>query len=876
MLDLGTIGYKVEIDDQKYEEMLRRMDRAAGKHAGKIGGSFKKALAFLNGMSPFGGGLREAQMFSNEMANIKAIAGELNMNKLRSEIILLSGSLGTSAELANALFFACASGARGTEKELAQFTAKIAALAKTVGAGTTPVMNAATGVMNAYGLSVKDAGTFSDWFFQVVKSGRMTGAELARSIGQIATTASGSGVSLNELGATLAALTNVMPLGSAMTFLNSAIQGIVNPSASAGTAAAGLGIKLSASALKAKGFVEVLNEIDQQTQGNGDLIATLFPEESIRRLTELAGPLLGSLKQGVVEFSHQEGGASKAFEGHMRSQGEQIEALRNSGKKVLSVIVDAVNTTKALGGSPNPQPKTSLPTVPTSTGSGYTVTPGRTAGDISVGPGPSKYSFASETPVVPQAPAATSGLTSALSTLGSGAKTAGANVLTLGGRLSGFYAKIGSGLSPVLNSVGTGMKGFFSVLSGGVKGMAGAASAASGALATVGVAVAGWELGKWLAGATGFKSWLTNMFAGQDVDEWDRKNQEQIEARRKRLEKQQKDLEAKQKKEADGKVIAEENRQSALADAKSDALADGEISREEELKLQELQAAQQRQRAEAADKELAKKEKGTPEYAKADTASAEAWLKYNEMSARLQKAGKEADNQRFDHERQFKIQKRKNELSADGDYSKADQAKVMETDISFQVQEIERLKKAAKLAGAKNGQNSPEYLNALNEQELAQAKLYEMKNQRRNLLNENDDDSRSRSRQMNRNNLMLKLRADGNYSKSDQLQVQRQKIADIDADLAAARAQSANMTGDAKANMDLKISEMQMQKQQEQLNLQQIEQSGRKTTGSFSSELLGMMTGAQGPAQQTAENTRKSTRYLQEMKEKNFVYGGGN
>ena len=62
-------------------------------------------------------------------------------------------------------------------------------------------------VLNAYGLSAKDAEAVSDALFTTVKDGQTTLPELAASLAQVTTVAANSGVSFDELMASLAALT---------------------------------------------------------------------------------------------------------------------------------------------------------------------------------------------------------------------------------------------------------------------------------------------------------------------------------------------------------------------------------------------------------------------------------------------------------------------------------------------------------------------------------------------------------------------------------------------------------------------------------------------------------------------------------------------
>jgi TP901 family phage tail tape measure protein len=88
--------------------------------------------------------------------------------------------------------------------EKALYVLSVSAKAARAGLTDTGVAaDAITTILNAYGLSAEKAGDVSDWLFSVVKKGKLTFAELAPSIGMVATTASSAGVDLNELGAAL-------------------------------------------------------------------------------------------------------------------------------------------------------------------------------------------------------------------------------------------------------------------------------------------------------------------------------------------------------------------------------------------------------------------------------------------------------------------------------------------------------------------------------------------------------------------------------------------------------------------------------------------------------------------------------------------------
>ena len=276
------------------------------------------------------------------------------MGKVRKEILDLNATLGNSAELANAMYFAYSAGVRGTEKELAKFTALTAELAQTVGSGITPMMDALTTMLNAYNLKVGDAANLTDWFYQIVKSGKTTGSELAQSLGQIAATAASAGISLDELGAALATLTTTMPTNIAVTSLAAAIRAIVNPTEDAKNSARALGIDLSQTAIQAKGFSGVMQDIFDKTQGRADLIGKIFPAESSRAILSLAGTQIGTFNNTLTEFESKAGNAKKGFEAILESDDKKWEAMLIVVQKLGTAVGDLIFNILTLGGILNP------------------------------------------------------------------------------------------------------------------------------------------------------------------------------------------------------------------------------------------------------------------------------------------------------------------------------------------------------------------------------------------------------------------------------------------------------------------------------------------------------------------------------------------
>lgn len=351
----GEIYYDIGIKDREYARALKRMEQDADRVTGNIAGKFTKMAAAIGAGAMFVKAMGNARAFSRELANVQSIADDLNMSKVREEILNLNATLGETPALTNALYFAYSAGVRGTEKELVTFTGQVAKLAQTVGSDVTPVMDAVTTMMNAYNLKVQDTGRLMDWFYQIVKSGKTTGPALAQSLGMIASTAASAKVPIDQLGAGIATLTTTMPTSQAITSFNQAIMAFIKPTQEAAEVAAQYGFEMSAAALEQKGFIGMLEEIRQKTGGNVAVMAKLFTSvEALKAALALGGTQFEFFNQVLKDFGNNAGAAEKGFSAIARSDNKKWEAMLVVLKKVGTVLGDMTFQLLTLGGALDP------------------------------------------------------------------------------------------------------------------------------------------------------------------------------------------------------------------------------------------------------------------------------------------------------------------------------------------------------------------------------------------------------------------------------------------------------------------------------------------------------------------------------------------
>ncbi|MCK5640899.1 MAG: phage tail tape measure protein, partial [Gammaproteobacteria bacterium] len=122
-----------------------------------------------------------------------------------------------------------------------------------------------------------------DLLFSIVRMGRTTFAELAPVLGYSAATMGIAGVSAEEYGAALAALTQAgMRTRTVSITLNAIVRGFLRPSKRSADLARKWGLALSATTLRAQGLTGVIRHLSEQTAAWGDrtadILGQIFPQ----------------------------------------------------------------------------------------------------------------------------------------------------------------------------------------------------------------------------------------------------------------------------------------------------------------------------------------------------------------------------------------------------------------------------------------------------------------------------------------------------------------------------------------------------------------------------------------------------------------------
>lgn len=198
------------------------------------------------------------------------------------------------------------------------------------------VSDAATSVMNAFGLTTDSVSKIVDGFVQTQNDGKIVVGQYASQIGRVAPIAAAAGVGIDELNAAISTVTaQGVPVESTFSGINQVIASIVKPTSEAAKAAKRLGLDFSSAAIKTKGFGGFLEDVIQKTGGSEVEITKLFGSvDALKALMPL-------INDDLVTFN-------KNLENQKNATGAAKDAADIMGSTVSSQLSQIVNNVMTL------------------------------------------------------------------------------------------------------------------------------------------------------------------------------------------------------------------------------------------------------------------------------------------------------------------------------------------------------------------------------------------------------------------------------------------------------------------------------------------------------------------------------------------------
>ncbi|MHA1302134.1 MAG: phage tail tape measure protein [Candidatus Heimdallarchaeaceae archaeon] len=304
----GAIYGEAKLDTKNWKSGLKTISKGATVAGAAIAAAFTAA---------FVSAVKAGDEFQKAMSNVATLIDttQVNMQELSKQIILLNPELGTATELTEGLYQAFSAGAT-TAEEAMKITTDAAMFGKAALTDTFTAVDVLTTAVNAYGKATMDTTKASDLFFQTIKFGKITGEELAASIGTSIPLYASAGIELEQLAAGLAAMTKQgVNANVATTQLNAIVNAFLKPSEAMINKLTEMGYESGSAFLKAEGLAGALKLVEEATSGDAAEMSKLLPNiRALRGAMALTGVGGEEFTRVLAEMENAAGVTQVAFD----------------------------------------------------------------------------------------------------------------------------------------------------------------------------------------------------------------------------------------------------------------------------------------------------------------------------------------------------------------------------------------------------------------------------------------------------------------------------------------------------------------------------------------------------------------------------------
>ena len=304
----GAVYGEAILDTKKWDSALSRTLSSS-----KIAGA-AIAAAFVAAMSV---SIKKADVFQQSMSNVNTVIDEtqISTQSLTKDLYKLDPALGNTTELTKGLYQSFSSGAE-TAEEAMQTTVDSAKFAKAALTDTYTAVDVLTTAVNAYGKESMSTSQASDIFFSTIKQGKLTGEQLAGTIGQSIPLFASAKIDLNELASGMAAMTKQgVSANESTTQLNAIVNSFLKPSEAMSEALQDLGYYSGSAFLEAEGLSGALKLLEEETHGDAAAMGELLPNiRALRGAMALTGTGGKEFNKILGEMENATGATDKAFE----------------------------------------------------------------------------------------------------------------------------------------------------------------------------------------------------------------------------------------------------------------------------------------------------------------------------------------------------------------------------------------------------------------------------------------------------------------------------------------------------------------------------------------------------------------------------------
>ncbi len=323
----GAIYGEAILDTKNWDSGIKKIGKSS-LNVAKVA-----AVAFVGAMTV---SIVKANEFQKSMSNVSTVidTSAISTQDMTKSLLALDPALGKTTELTDGLYQSFSAGA-DTMEEALQTTVDAAKFSKAALTDTATAVDVLTTASNAYGKDIVSTTQASDIFFTTIKQGKITGEQLAATIGQSIPVFASTGIELEQLSSGMAAMTKQgISAAEATTQMNAIINSMLKPTEAMSEAMKEYGFESGSAFLESEGLTGVLQLLEDQTGGNADKISELIPNiramKGAMALTGVGGEEYTAI---LKEMETAAGATDIAFD----KQEKTFETLANQMDKVAIV-----------------------------------------------------------------------------------------------------------------------------------------------------------------------------------------------------------------------------------------------------------------------------------------------------------------------------------------------------------------------------------------------------------------------------------------------------------------------------------------------------------------------------------------------------------
>lgn len=281
--------------------------------------------------------IQQANEFQKSMSNVATIidTAAISTQEFAFQLLQLDPALGSTTELTDALYQSISAGAVTAEAAMSTVV-DAAKFSKAALTDTATAVDVLTTAVNAYGAENVSTTQASDIFFKTIQLGKVTGDELASTIGTSIPLFASAGIGLEELGSGLATLTKQgVNSANATTQLNAIVTSFLKPSEEMKNRLMEIGFESGSAFLEAEGLAGALDLLQTSTQGDAAAMAALLPNvRALRGAMALTGQGAAIFEDTLIQMGDAAGVTQEAFD----KQEKTFETYLNSANKIQIVL----------------------------------------------------------------------------------------------------------------------------------------------------------------------------------------------------------------------------------------------------------------------------------------------------------------------------------------------------------------------------------------------------------------------------------------------------------------------------------------------------------------------------------------------------------